>query len=60
MPRPKISLHTAPVRVPHEPKSIPSGSCTRAMALEVTVNLLTIYDKADTASISDKELKELI
>jgi hypothetical protein len=24
------------------------------------VNLITIYDKADTASISDKELKELI
>ena len=27
---------------------------------QVTVNLITIYDKADTASISDKELKELI
>ncbi len=27
---------------------------------EVTVNLITIYDKADTATISDKELKELI
>jgi len=27
---------------------------------ELTVNLITIYDKADTASISDKELKELI
>lgn len=27
---------------------------------EMTVNLITIYDKADTASISDKELKELI
>lgn len=27
---------------------------------EVTVNLITIYDKADTASISDKELKDLI
>jgi mRNA-degrading endonuclease RelE of RelBE toxin-antitoxin system len=26
----------------------------------VTVNLLTIYDKAETASIADKELKELI
>ena len=26
----------------------------------VTVNLITIYDKADTATISDKELKELI
>jgi mRNA-degrading endonuclease RelE of RelBE toxin-antitoxin system len=27
---------------------------------EIVVNLITIYDKADTASISDKELKELI
>lgn len=27
---------------------------------QVTVNLITIYDKADTATISDKELKELI
>jgi hypothetical protein len=27
---------------------------------EVTVNLLTIYDKADTANITDKELKDLI
>jgi mRNA-degrading endonuclease RelE of RelBE toxin-antitoxin system len=27
---------------------------------ESTVNLITIYDKADTATISDKELKELI
>ena len=27
---------------------------------EITVNLITIYDKADTASISDKELKGLI
>lgn len=26
----------------------------------ITVNLITIYDKADTASISDKELKDLI
>ena len=26
----------------------------------VTVNLITIYDKADTATITDKELKELI
>jgi hypothetical protein len=26
----------------------------------VTVNLITIYDKADTATISDKELKDLI
>jgi mRNA-degrading endonuclease RelE of RelBE toxin-antitoxin system len=27
---------------------------------EITVNLITIYDKADIASISDKELKALI
>ena len=27
---------------------------------QVTVNLITIYDKSDTATISDKELKELI
>ena len=27
---------------------------------EIIVNLITIYDKADTASISDKELKEFI
>ena len=27
---------------------------------QVTVNLITIYDKADTATISDKELRELI
>jgi hypothetical protein len=27
---------------------------------EVTVNLLSIYDKADTANITDKELKDLI
>jgi mRNA-degrading endonuclease RelE of RelBE toxin-antitoxin system len=27
---------------------------------DTTVNLITIYDKADTASINDKELKELI
>jgi hypothetical protein len=27
---------------------------------EITVNLLTIYDKADTANITDKELKDLI
>lgn len=27
---------------------------------DVTVNLLTIYDKAETATISDKELKDLI
>jgi len=27
---------------------------------DVTVNLITIYDKAETAAISDKELKELI
>ncbi|MEX8548927.1 MAG: hypothetical protein V5804_15120 [Mucilaginibacter sp.] len=27
---------------------------------EVTVNLIMIYDKAETATITDKELKELI
>jgi hypothetical protein len=27
---------------------------------EITVNLITIYDKADTANITDKELKDLI
>ncbi len=27
---------------------------------EITVNLITIYDKADVGSITDKELKELI
>ena len=27
---------------------------------EVTVNLITIYDKGDVANISDKELKDLI
>jgi hypothetical protein len=27
---------------------------------EITVNLLSIYDKSDVANISDKELKELI
>ena len=27
---------------------------------ESTVNLITIYDKADTANISDKELKDLV
>ena len=27
---------------------------------EITVNLITIYDKAETATISDKELKEII
>ena len=27
---------------------------------QVTVNLISVYDKSDTASISDKELKELI
>ena len=27
---------------------------------EITVNLLSIYDKADVENISDKELKELI
>ena len=27
---------------------------------DVTVNLITIYDKADIATITDKELRELI
>lgn len=27
---------------------------------EATVNLITIYDKADTGTITDKELKDLI
>jgi mRNA-degrading endonuclease RelE of RelBE toxin-antitoxin system len=27
---------------------------------DITVNLIAIYDKADTAAISDKELKDLI
>ncbi|MDQ6756046.1 MAG: hypothetical protein M3004_03840 [Bacteroidota bacterium] len=27
---------------------------------DATVNLITIYDKADTATISDKELRDLI
>jgi mRNA-degrading endonuclease RelE of RelBE toxin-antitoxin system len=27
---------------------------------QVTVSLITIYDKADTATISDKELREMI
>jgi mRNA-degrading endonuclease RelE of RelBE toxin-antitoxin system len=27
---------------------------------EITVNLITIYDKADVGNISDKELKDLI
>lgn len=27
---------------------------------EIIVSLITIYDKADTADISDKELKDLI
>lgn len=30
------------------------------IAEKIAVNLITIYDKADTASISDKELKDLI
>jgi hypothetical protein len=30
------------------------------IAEEITVNLIAIYDKADTASNSDKELKDLI
>lgn len=31
-----------------------------AKVQDMTVNLITIYDKADTATINDKELKELI
>ena len=27
---------------------------------EITVNLITIYDKGDVGNISDKELKDLI
>jgi hypothetical protein len=27
---------------------------------EINVNLITIYDKADTATINDKELREII
>ena len=27
---------------------------------EITVNLITIYDKADVGNVSDKELKDLI
>jgi hypothetical protein len=27
---------------------------------EITVNLVTIYDKSDVGNISDKELKDLI
>jgi len=27
---------------------------------DVTVNMLTIYDKSETATITDKELKDLI
>lgn len=27
---------------------------------EITVNLITIYDKANTANISDKNLRDLI
>lgn len=33
---------------------------TKVSEEEITVNLITIYDKADIANISDKELKELI
>ena len=32
----------------------------KTSAEEITVNLLTIYDKADVDNISDKELKDLI
>lgn len=30
------------------------------VAEDITVNLITVYDKADTANINDKELKDLI
>ena len=36
------------------------GFAEQTSSEEVTVNLLSIYDKADVASISDKELKDLI
>jgi mRNA-degrading endonuclease RelE of RelBE toxin-antitoxin system len=36
------------------------GVATKVSEDEITVNLITIYDKADVANISDKELKELI
>jgi hypothetical protein len=36
------------------------GTLEKGPAGEITVYLLTIYDKSETASISNKELKELI
>jgi mRNA-degrading endonuclease RelE of RelBE toxin-antitoxin system len=36
------------------------GVASKVSDEEVTVNLITIYDKADVANISDKELKALI
>ena len=36
------------------------GALEKGPAGDITVCLLTIYDKSETASISDKELKELI
>ena len=36
------------------------GFAEQTSSDEITVNLLSIYDKADIASISDKELKDLI
>ena len=36
------------------------GVAEKLQDCEIVVNLLTIYDKSDTASISDSELKELL
>ena len=36
------------------------GVTERISDEEITVNLVTIYDKADVGNISDKELKELL
>ena len=36
------------------------GLAERVSDEEITVNLLTIYDKSDVDNISDKELKDLI
>ncbi len=36
------------------------GAAETTSAGEITVNLITIYDKADIDNISDKELKDLI
>ena len=40
--------------------SILIGVAEQTTSEEITVNLLSIYDKADVSSISDKELKDLI